>query len=188
MKKCLILILLAITLGKTYGQDRHITMPEQPAVIPNIEEIDKGYWCAIEIGGGSTVMDNMKNVAMVAASFTNGYRFSQFLKVGAGVGVLYYPNNKNVRQSANHFSVPIFLNARGNALPDDTRMTVPFWSVNVGTSVSDGFFLTPAVGLRIGEKRSAFLLSVAYTLRHLDSYPENVNTYSGALLKLGYEF
>lgn len=182
------LILLTITLGKTYGQDRHITMPEQPAAIPNIEEADKGYWCAIEVGGGSTAMDNMKNIAMVAASYTNGYRFGQFLKVGVGVSVLYYPNNKNVRQSANHFSVPIFLNVRGNALPDDTRMTVPFWSVNVGTSVSDGFFLTPAVGLRIGEKRSAFLLSVAYTLRHLDSYPENVNNYHGALLKLGYEF
>ncbi len=188
MKKYSILLLLVLISGKAFGQDRNIVMPEQPTEIYNIEEKDNGYWCAFETGGGSTTMDNMKNVAMVAASFTNGYRFNQFLKVGAGIGVLYYPNNKNVRNSANHFSIPIFLNVRGNALPDDTRMTVPFWSVNVGTSVSDGFFFTPAVGLRIGEKRSAFLISVAYTLRHLDSYPENINNYSGALLKLGYEF
>ena len=172
MKKYSILLLLVLISGKAFGQDRNIVMPEQPTEIYNIEEKDNGYWCAFETGGGSTTMDNMKNVAMVAASFTNGY----------------YPNNKNVRNSANHFSIPIFLNVRGNALPDDTRMTVPFWSVNVGTSVSDGFFFTPAVGLRIGEKRSAFLISVAYTLRHLDSYPENINNYSGALLKLGYEF
>lgn len=76
---------------------------------------------------------------MVATSFNNVYRYSLFLKVGAGVSVLYYLNNKNVRQSANYFSVPIFRNVRGNALPDDTRMTVPFWFVNVGKSISDGF-------------------------------------------------
>ena len=188
MKKFLLLILFVATIIEVHGQDRNIVMPEKAKGNYNIAEVDNGYWCAIEAGGGSTTMEDMKNVAMVAASFTNGYRFNQYLKVGAGIGVMYYPNSKNVRNSAGHLSVPIFLNFRGNILSDDTRMTVPFWSANVGTSVSDGAFFTPAVGLRIGEKRSAFLLSIAYTLRHLDSYPENVSNYSGALLKLGYEF
>ena len=188
MKKYLLLILFMATIMDVYGQDRHIVMPEQPTDSYNIAEEDKGYWCAFEAGGGVTAMENMKNVAMVAASFTNGYRFNQYLKVGAGLGIMYYPNNKNVRKRASQFSMPIFLNVRGNILPDNTRMTVPFWSANVGTSISDGFFFTPAVGLRIGEKRSAFLISVAYTLRHLDSYPGNTNNYSGALLKLGYDF
>ncbi len=188
MKKYIFFLLILMTSGKVCAQDRQIVMPERPEGSYNIAEKDNGYWCAFEAGGGSTVMDNMKNVAMVAASFTNGYRFNQYLKVGAGIGVLYYPNNKNVRNSNNHFSIPVFLNVRGNILADDTRRTVPFWSANVGTSVADGFFFTPAFGLRIGEKRSAFLVSIAYTLRRLDSYPENVKDYSGALLKLGYEF
>ena len=188
MKKYLIIISLALAVMNAFGQERHIVMPERPADGYNIAEKGIGYWCAIEAIGGSTVMDNMKNVAMVAATFTSGYRFNQYVKVGAGLGVLYYPNNKNVRRRDSHFSIPLFLNVRGNMLSDEMRRTVPFWSVNLGTSIPDGFFFTPAVGLRIGEKRSAFLISLAYTIRHMDSYPENVNYYSGALLKLGYEF
>lgn len=188
MKKYLLILLGALVSMGTKAQDRHIVMPEIPASSHNIAEQDNGYWCAIEAGGGSTAMDNMKNIAMVAASFANGYRLNQFLKVGVGVGVMYYPNNKNVRENENHFSIPLFFNARGNILSDEMRHTVPYWSINVGTCTSDGFFLTPSVGLRIGEKRSAFLISIGYTLRHFDSYPENRNYYSGALLKLGYEF
>ena len=188
MKKYLIIISLALSMVEAFGQDRQIVMPERPVDSYNIAEKDNSYWCAIEAIGGSTVMDNMKNVAMVAATFSNGYRFNQYVKVGAGLGVLYYPNNKNVRQRDSQFSIPLFLNVRGNMLSDETRRTVPFWSANLGTSIPDGFFFTPAVGLRIGEKRSAFLISVAYTIRHMDSYPENANYYSGALIKLGYEF
>jgi hypothetical protein len=45
------------------------------------------------------------------------------------------------------------------------------------------------VGLRIGEKRNAVLIGISYTLRHLNTYPYATNhSYSGALLKLGYEF
>lgn len=188
MKKTIFLMLLSLANCFVWAQGRHINMPGQPIAKNNIAEKDNGYWCATEFGGGSTVMDNMKNVAMVGGSFTNGYRFNQYLKVGLGLGVLYYLNNKNVRVSDNHFSVPIFFNARGNVLSDDIRRTVPFWSANIGTSVSDGFFFTPAFGLRIGEMRSAFLLSLAYTFRRLDAYPEKVNDYHGAFLKLGYEF
>ena len=133
-------------------------------------------------------MEKKKNVAMGGANYTAGYRFNQYLKVGAGLGVLYYPNSKNVRDTKNHLAMPLFVNARGNILSDDIRRTVPYWSVNVGTSLPDGFFLTPSVGLRIGEKRNAFLVSVGYTLRHLKAYSENTTDYSGALLKLGYEF
>ena len=164
-------------------------MPEAPSRTHNIAEDNGGsFWCAIEAGGGSTAMENKKNVAMIGATYTAGYRLNQYLKVGAGLGVLYYPNSENVRDTKNHLSMPLFINARGNILPDDIRYTVPFWSVNVGTSIPDGFFLTPSVGLRIGEKRNAFLVSVGYTLRHMKAYPECTNNYSGALLKLGYEF
>ena len=188
MKKYLFLIILLVITRNLLGQDRHIVMPPTPTDIYNIAEKDNGYWCAFEIGCGSTTMENRQNIAMIATSFTNGYRFNQYLKIGAGVGVLYYPNNKKVRNSDGHFSFPVFFNLRGNILPDDTRRIVPFWSANIGTSISDGFFFTPAVGLRIGEKRSAFLISVAYTLRHLNTYPDSKSYYNGVFLKLGYEF
>lgn len=171
------------------AQERVIRMPEPPRKQVNIAEEDGGsYWCAIEVGGGSTAMENMKNVAMAGASYVGGYRFNQYLKTGVGLGVLYYPNSSNVRDRKNHLAMPLFVNVRGNILSDDIRRTVPYWSVNVGTTVPDGFFLTPSVGLRIGEKRNAFMVNVGYTLRHMKAYSEHTADYSGALLKLGYEF
>lgn len=172
-----------------YAQERVVRMPEQPSKSQNIaDEDDVKFWCAIDVGGGSTAMENMENVAMVGSSFLGGYRFNQYLKVGAGLGVLYYPNSGNVRDTKNHLAMPLFFNTHGNILSDDIRRTVPYWSVNIGVTFPDGFFLTPSVGLRIGEKRNAFIISIGYTLRHLKAYPDYATYYSGALLKLGYEF
>ena len=175
--------------GAAYAQQREIRMPEAPkAKQQNIAEADRGFWCAIEAGGGSTLMEERKNVGMLGASYTGGYRFSQYLKVGVGLGVLYYPNGEKVRDSGKKLAMPLFLNMRGNFLSDEIRRTVPFWSVNVGTTMPDGLFLTPSVGLRIGEKRNAFLMSVGYTLRRLKTAENCCGSYSGAMVKLGYEF
>lgn len=188
MSRCLISILLCLIAFPGFAQDRKIKMPEEPSKRFNIAESNSGYWCSIEVNGGSTLMENRKNVALVNAEFTNGYRFCQWFKIGVGIGVMYYPNNNNVRDTKNHLSMPLFANIRGNILSEEIRKTVPFWSISAGTSIPDGFFMTPTVGLRIGEKRSAFLLGVSYTLRHLKTPPDGIKYYSGAMLKLGYEF
>ena len=188
MKNLFILFLALASFSCAYSQNKVIKMPEQPTKGKNIAERDNGFWCATDAGGGSTLMANRKNVAMIEASFSGGYRFNQYLKVGAGLGVLYYPNNDNVRNTNYHVAMPLFLNAHGNFLSEEIRRTVPFWSVNIGSTIPDGFFMTPSVGLRIGEKRSAFLVSVGYTLRHMKTYSENPKYYSGILVKLGYEF
>lgn len=178
--------LLAAAVGS--AQTRQVRMPSEGSHQTNIAVDDRGYWCAIDAFGGSTAMEGMKNVAIVGASFVNGYRFSQYLKVGVGIGVMYYPNNSNVRDTDNHLSMPLFANARGNILSDEIRHTVPYWSVNAGVSIPDGPFLTPTIGLRIGEKRSAWLVGISYTLRKLKSYDDCKSNYSGALMKIGYEF
>ena len=189
MKKLAILCLALVTYTTVFSQERVIRMPEAPTKTLNIAEEDGGsFWCAIEAGGGSTAMENKKNVAILGATYTGGYRFNQYLKVGAGLGVIYYPNSSNVRDTKNHLAMPLFLNLRGNILSEEIRHTVPYWSVNVGAAIPDGFFLTPTVGLRIGEKRNAFLIGISYTIRHLKAYPDYTENYSGALLKLGYEF
>ncbi len=188
MKRKLFLFLALLTCTLGFAQERVIKMPEEGRRHLNIAEADYGYWCAIEAGGGSTLMENKKNVALVGASFVNGFRLGQYLKVGVGIGVLYYPNNSNVRDTDNHLSMPLFVNVRGNILSDEIRRTVPYWSVNAGTSIPDGPFLTPTIGLRIGEKRSAFLVGISYTLRRLKSYEGNCHNYSGAMAKIGYEF
>lgn len=188
MKRIVICTLTIFVLLSGFAQDRIIKMPEKPVQQINIAQEDDGYWCSIEFNGGSTLMEQMKNIALINLEFTNGYRFSQYLKVGAGIGVTYYPNNSNVRSRDKKLSMPLFLNVRGNILSDETRQSVPYWSFNVGTSLPDGFFMTPTIGLRIGEERSALLLGLSYTLRHFKSYPENISGYSGAMFKIGYEF
>lgn len=187
MKK---IVAIVCTLGiayTTFAQSRTIIMPEEPVPQKNIAEMDKGYWCAGEVLGGYTMQSD--NFGMVGATFTNGYRFNQYIKVGAGLGVLYYPKADDIRRKKSQVALPLFVNARGNMLSDATRRTVPFWSLNAGWAFPDGAFVTPTVGLRIGEKRSAFLVGVSYTLRHIETKKTiDTDLYSGVFLKFGYEF
>jgi len=188
MKRVSIFLCAVMLACSCLAQDRVIRMPEEPAKYMNVAENNTGYWCSVELNGGSTLMENHKNVSLVNAEFTNGYRYDQWLKFGIGIGVMYYPNSEKVRDSKNHLSMPLFINARGNILSEEIRHTLPYWSVNIGTSFSDGFFFTPTVGLRLGEKRSAFLVGISYTLRHLKTVPGSMSNYSGAMVKVGYEF
>lgn len=185
----LFLIVCSILLAYSgIAQERIIKMPDYPKKDMNIAELNKGYWCSIEINSGATLMEGHKNLALVNAEFTNGYRFSEWLKLGAGIGVTYYVNNNNVRTTSNHLSMPLFINARGNILTESIRSILPYWSVNIGTSLPDGFFFTPTVGIRVGEPRSAFLIGLSYSLRHLKTCPNCIDNYSGAMIKVGYEF
>lgn len=188
MKRILTLCSTALITFMGMAQDRVIRMPEEPVKQPNIAEMNTGFWCALEANGGSTLMENHRNVGLLSAEFTGGYRLSQWLRIGVGLGVVYYPDNNHVRDSRYHLAMPLYVNARGNILSEQIRYVVPYWSFSVGSALPDGYFVTPTVGLRIGEKRSAFLVGLSYTLRHLQTYPGHLADYSGAQLKVGYEF
>lgn len=84
--------------------------------------------------------------------------------------------------------MPIFLNARGNFISQDVREIVPFWSVDLGGVIRDGFMFTPSIGARIGEQRSAFLVSLGYSLRTINAKENHTKTRNYIVLKLGYEF
>lgn len=192
MKKSIVLTAaFALCTCLATAQERTIKMPEEgggTSKIFNTAQADKGYWCSVEAAGGSTLMEGRKNVAMAEVSFTNGYRFSEFFKVGVGIGALYYINNSNVRCSSRHLAMPLYLNARGNMLTDAIRGCVPYWSVDAGAVFPDGLFLAPTVGLRVGDKRSAFLVGIGYSIRQIDAKRGADTGYSGASLRIGYEF
>ena len=93
--------------------------------------------------------------------------------------------------------MPIMINFRGNIIPQDYRTVVPYYSVDVGSTITDGFLLRPTLGIRCGERRSAFLLGVSYMLQVMSGYeskyePGNLNektlntSFFG--LRIGYEF
>lgn len=160
---------------------------------------DTGFWISAEAVGGYSCRLMHSNFSFAEVDVTGGYRFNEYLKVGIGFGGRYYFDNSKVRYSSSEWSFPIYANVRGNFIPTAYRSVVPYYSVDLGGTVRDGFLFRPAVGLRIGQKRNAFLVALAYTGQGLQSYEyeptplfvkkEKKNKFVSFIsLKLGYEF
>lgn len=191
MKKNLILFCLC-TMGMVVkAQESAIKMPNAPKQQPYTEFSlkEKGYWCSVDFSIGPSLVFHEKNLLTTGINFVNGYRFDDYLRIGIGVGAQYHvANNDIIRNTDINWSMPIFVNARGNFISQDIREIVPFWSVDVGGVVRDGFMFTPSAGCRIGEERSALLLSLGYSLRTIDAKEGYEKARSYAVFKVGYEF
>lgn len=191
MKKILILICFCSVGTVVKAQERVIKMPEAPKQQPYTEFTlkEKGYWCSVDLSIGPSLVFHEKNLLTTGINFVNGYRFNDYLRIGIGVGAQYHAvNNDKIRNTDIKWSMPIFVNARGNFISQDVREIVPFWSVDLGGVVHDGFMFTPSVGCRIGEQRSALLLSLGYSLRTIDTKEGCAQARSYAVFKVGYEF
>ncbi len=167
--------------------------PNRPAYTDH-QLTDKGFWCAAELEGGSTVLLEKTNMQAVQLTYTAGYRLNEYLRVGVGFGGKYYVNNNSARRgTANEWTLPIFVNVRGNIMSQTDRSVVPYWSVNVGAAVNDGFFFAPTIGARFGEKRNSWLLGLTYSFNCLNQnhVPEGFagpKAASSLSLHIGYEF
>ena len=190
MKKILVsLALLAFTVSVS-AQEREVRLPEKPqrAAYKDRSMEDSGFWGAIEAEGGSSIMAHSPNMQYAGVSFTGGYRISEFLRIGAGIGGRFYANNADVRDTDNKFGVPIFANVRGNFVSAYSRDGVPFWSLNVGGITNEGFFASPTIGYSFGGLRHNFLLGINYTIVSFRDCSKTDQAYSYFGLKLGYEF
>ena len=190
--------LLLLSASSLWAQsDKEVILPQKPHRPQYVDHTQSptGFWCAAEAEGGSTVMLNHVNMQAAQLTYTAGYRFNEYIRVGAGLGVKYYFNhNSRRRGTANSCTFPLFFNARGNFLSQADRSMVPYWSVNVGGVVGDGFFLSPTIGLRFGEQRNSWLLGLSYSLNHINTDKLQVppatrlTTTSALMLHVGYEF
>ena len=162
----------------------------------NYSSSETGFWIAAEAVGGYSCRLYNSNFALAEIDVTAGYRFSEYIRVGAGFGGRYYFDNDKVRYNSSEWAFPIYVNARGNFIPTNYRTTVPYWSCDLGGTILDGFMLRPTVGLRIGQPRSAFLIGLTYTGQSLKGFTWNergtrdshTKFVSFISLKLGYEF
>lgn len=190
MKKVLLsLIMLSMTVASN-AQYRDVKLPDAPkhTNYRTYATQDNGYWFAVEAEGASSVMPLKKNMQYASATFTTGFRFNEFLRIGAGIGSKIYVNNTDVRDSKNQFAVPVFGNVRGNFISAYDRDGVPFWSLNVGYVVNDGIFASPTIGYSFGGLRQNFLIGISYTISRFKDYNKENTAYSYFGLKLGYEF
>lgn len=191
MKRLPMLFCLVISVAMANAQDRQIKMPKVPKKEKYTEFTlkDKGYWCSVELCVAPSVRFHETCMWTSTLSFVNGYRFSDYLRLGVGIGANYYfANNDVARDTDIKWTMPIFVNARGNFMSQEVKEIVPFWSIDIGGAMRDGFLFNPSIGCRIGERRSAFLASIGYSYRGIDAKKRLSNNRSFIVLKIGYEF
>lgn len=157
---------------------------------------DKGFWCAAEAVSGVSGRIIGKNFGYEEIDLVGGYRFNEYVRVGLGVGARWYWNNRSVRYDKAAWTGPLFINVRGEFMRRAQRTVVPMYSFDIGGTFRDGFMIRPGIGIRVGELRSAFTLTLCYTGQGLDRKAWNLQGevvkksafISFVALKLGYEF
>lgn len=167
--------------------------PKMPKVgvdpdLNDYSETDKGFWYGVQLGLGYTVISKNHNAPWHDLDFVGGYRFNQFLKVGAGFGWRFYYQNSNLRHKRMTSSFPLYATVRGNIVRDTYRTVVPYYSFDIGGAICDGVMWRPSFGIRVGQSRSAFLLSVTYTGQSLQYFNKEQKYVSSLGLTVGYEF
>lgn len=169
------------------------TEPATPEVtkdpaLSDYADYDKGFWIRATLSGAYSLFLSKKNVPLTELDIAGGYRVNQYVKAGVGVGFRYYINNSELRKDRHAWSFPIYATFEGNIIDETYRSVVPYYSVDLGGAIRDGFMWRPTIGIRIGQPRSAFILGITYTGQTLE-YKTGNNKYCSALgLTLGYEY
>ncbi len=151
------------------------TLPDQPKRAKYIDfpSQDKGLWFAAQATGAYFASEGLG----VQADLIAGYRVGEFFRIGAGVspGVL-----------GGSFRMPVYLDLRGNIISQESRMAVPYWSLDAGYSLGSvykGLYLSPTVGVRVGMPRNDFIAGLSYMLQMVPG-----SALHGVGIRLGYEF
>jgi hypothetical protein len=186
MKKTIFFVICVFCVTVASAQISVPDRPNRPSYLDHSGQ-DSGFWLAGEATAGSTIMFDNTNTLRSGLAVVGGYMMNEYLKFGVGLGVnIYLVNNKKVRVDEDiPFTLPLFLDVRGNLISQEDREVVPYWSFDIGGAIRDGFFLSPTIGLRIGEKRDSWLVGLSYGLNSVRTVDGMVSTLA---LKVGYEF
>lgn len=195
MKKLLLLLAVAMVAFSTSAQNNEVKRIPGVGIDPDQAQYTtygRGFWFATEAMVGVSCHLKGHNMGFTEADVTAGYRFSQYLKVGVGIGARYYIKQECLRRSDIKWGMPLFATVRGNLMPDRYRTVVPYYQIEVGGSVRDGMMIRPGLGIRIGEPRQAFTLGLNYMGQEIatrNAKGEKCTKYTNFVaLRLGYEF
>lgn len=177
---------------------REVKMPKETGLgvdTSDYSQKDKGFFAAGEATGGYSLESGKENIGFTDVTFVGGYRFNDFLRVGAGIGARRYFDSDDVRFMSHDWGMPLFIHARGNFIHNAYRDVVPFWSLDFGTTFPDGMMVRPTFGIRVGQPRSAFIAAVGYMGQNIRTFRIDNQViaakhkfYSFITLKIGYEF
>lgn len=190
--------LFALAQQNPTHESRQVSMPTEKNL--GVKSTDfamqtQGFFCAAEASYAYSITHHRSGIQYGELDFTAGYRFDDFLRVGAGLGARNYFENKG-RAMSHDWGLPLYVHARGNFMGNAYRDVVPFWSCDLGTTFPDGFMFRPTVGIRVGQPRSAFVASIGYVGQQIREYKSikdgkptvNHPFVSFLTVKLGYEF
>lgn len=189
--KRLLLTIVAI-LGLAATASAQVRLPEMPTRASGHTDYrvkETGYW----IGGlldGYFASNGRSMAGAVQFNIVQGYRFSEFLKVGIGVAPKYYflGNTDFCGKNGSPISVPIYADVRGNINPQTDAEFAFCWSADAGYAINEGVYLSPFIGIRIGDIRHNFTAGITYAFQghYVDEYNNRPIHLVG--LRVGYEF
>ena len=183
MKRLFLVVSLALTLVPALAQNhKDYTLPEVPkrAQYIDFESLDKGLWFAVQ----ATPILFIGNGFGAQADIVAGYRTGEWFRLGAGISPGF---------ASGSFSLPVYLDLRGNLITQESRMAVPYWSLDAGYNFGrdfKGIYASPTVGVRVGGPRNDFIAGVTYILQFVQdpwSYA-SVTPLHAIGLRLGFEF
>ena len=174
MRKLIAIAAFALMMVPALAQNHTgYTLPEEPkrAKYVDYPSLDKGLWFTVQ----ATPAIAFGSGFMAQADFIAGYRAGEFFKIGAGVSPQY----------AGGFSLPVYLDVRGNIISQESRMAVPYWSLDAGYAFlqNRGLYVSPTVGVRVGMPRNDFIAGLTYILQ-----AGNGSMMNAVGVRLGYEF
>lgn len=172
-----VMIIAALMMGFAAGafaQNQGITLPEKPKRAKYVDYSTKqtGWWCAAQLGAGYATNGHVFG----QFDFVNGYRFSEFMKVGVGVSPRIGLN-----------TIPIYAQVRGNFISQEDTMFAFFWNADMGYAINGGVYASPSVGMRYGGIRHNVLISLYYAFEGQKPEMSDMSLHLVGL-RIGYEF
>lgn len=175
MKRVVIIFTLLLGISTiSFAQNNEITLPQKPKRAKTVDYSvkDSGYWLATQAG-----VSYCGGKLFGQFDFVNGYRFSEFLKVGVGVS-----------PRIGIKSIPVYVDLRGNFFSQADRMFAICWNVDGGYAFNNGgIYASPSVGMRFGGIRHNFIVGINYMLQGQENDDEHPLLHAVGL-RIGYEF
>lgn len=175
MKRVVIIFTLLLGISTiSFAQNNEITLPQKPKRAKTVDYSVKesGYWLATQAG-----VSYCGGELFGQFDFVNGYRFSEFLKVGVGVS-----------PRIGIKSIPVYVDLRGNFFSQADRMFAICWNVDGGYAFNNGgIYASPSVGMRFGGIRHNFIVGINYMLQGQENDDEHPLLHAVGL-RIGYEF
>lgn len=179
MRKLLTVLAFALMLVPSFAQNHtDYTLPDAPKRAKYIDfpSLDKGFWFAVQATPAFSTLDGPFTAQL---DLIAGYRAGEFFKIGPGV---------SPKSTSAGFVLPVYLDVRGNIISQESRMAVPYWSLDAGYTFGayKGLYVSPTVGVRVGMPRNNFIAGLTYMLQQIG--PEGFVPSHGVGIRLGYEF